>query len=156
MKRIAVSVLVCGILLSANVGAMPTFPSEIQSHLGLSYAPQCTLCHGSVSGGGPVVTPFGQAILAAGLTMSGGSTLTNALDTLAKNKTDSNGDGVPDIDELKAGNDPNPNKTPVQYGCGAKIAPGNAVGWQVPIFALFAFALFTGRSRSGRYRGRRS
>jgi len=156
MKRIAVSVLVCGILLSANVGAMPTFPSEIQSHLGLSYAPQCTLCHGSVSGGGPVVTPFGQAMLAAGLTVSGGSTLTNALDTLAKNKTDSNGDGVPDIDELKAGNDPNPNKTPVQYGCGAKIAPGSPVGWQVPIFALIAFALFTSRSRSGRYRGRRS
>ena len=149
MKRIAVSVLVYGILLSANVRAMPTFPGEIQSYLHLSYAPQCTLCHGSVSGGGPVVQPFGEAMLAAGLTVSGGSTLTNALDTLARNKTDSNGNGIPDIDELKAGNNPNPDKTPVQYGCGAKIAPGNPVGWQVPIFALVAMVLFRRRSTLG-------
>jgi hypothetical protein len=149
MKRIAASVLVYGVLLSANVHAMPTFPSEIQSYLHLSYTPQCTLCHASLSGGGPVVTPFGEAMQAAGLTMSGGSTLTNALDTLAKNKTDSNGNGISDIDELKAGNNPNPDKTPVQYGCGAKIAPGNPVGWQIPMFALVAMVLFRRRSTLG-------
>jgi len=146
MKPIAVSVLVYGILLSANVRAMPTFPGEIQSHLQLSYTPQCTLCHGSVTGGGPVVQPFGEAMLAAGLTVSGGSTLTNALDTLKRNKTDSNGNGISDIDELVAGNNPNPDKPPIKYGCGAKIAPGSPVGWHVPILALVAMVLFRRRS----------
>jgi len=145
MKRMSVSVLIYGILLSVNVSAMPTFPGDIQSYLHLSYTPQCTLCHGSVTGGGPVVQPFGEAMLAAGLTVSGGSSLTNALDTLAKNKTDSNGNGIPDIDELKAGTNPNPDKTPLQYGCGAKIAPGSPLGWQVPIFALTAIVLFRRR-----------
>jgi hypothetical protein len=146
MKRISVSVLIYGIFLTTNVSAMPTFPSEIQTHLHLTYTPQCTLCHGSISGGGPVVQPFGDAMLAAGLTISGGSTLTNALDKLAQDNTDSDGDGVPDIDELKAGTNPNPDKTPLKYGCGAKIAPGTPVGWQVPIIAFVSMVLFRRRS----------
>jgi hypothetical protein len=156
MKRLSISALIYGLLVSANASAMSTFPGEIQSHLQLSSAPQCTLCHGSISGGGAIVQPFGNSMLAAGLTMSGGSSLTNALDTLAKNKTDSDGDGAPDIDELKAGANPNPDKTPPEYGCGAKIAPGSPVGWQVPILTLLAVALFTRRSRSGRDSGTQS
>lgn len=153
MKRFSVSALIYGILLSTNASAMPTFPNEIQSHLHLSYAPQCTLCHGSISGGGPVVQPFGESMLAAGLTVSGGSTLTNALDKLDQDKTDSDGDGAPDIDELKLGTSPNPDKAPLQYGCGAKIAPGGLMGWKAPIFALLAFAIFARRSKSGRDSG---
>lgn len=149
MNRISASVLIYGIFQAANASAMPTFPSEIQTHLHLSYAPQCTLCHGSISGGGPVVQPFGDAMLAAGLTVSGGSSLTNALDKLAQENSDSDGDGIPDIDELKTGTNPNPDKTALKYGCGAKIAPGTPMGWQVPIIALIATVLFRRRSTLG-------
>jgi hypothetical protein len=61
-------------------------------------------------------------MLAAGLTISGGSSLTSALDKLEQDGTDSDGDGVGDIDELKAGTSPNPDKTPIEYGCGGQIS----------------------------------
>lgn len=97
--------------------AMPTFPDEIQAHLQLSSPPSCNLCHGSVTGGGPVSQPFGQAMLAAGLNVTGGSTLTEALDQMDAEDTDSNGDNVPDIDSLRAGREPTAGKPPVEYGC---------------------------------------
>ncbi len=111
--------------------ADPTYPAEIQSHLGLSYAPPCTLCHSSNAGGlGTVVTPFGKAMRSAGLTTDI-ATLDPALDALAKANVDSNGDGIPDIQQLKAGSDPNTgaslkNIEPEQFGCGARIAPRRA------------------------------
>ncbi len=111
-----------------QASAMPNFPGDIQAHLGLSYAPPCTLCHATPAGGGPVVTLFGQSMLAAGLTPDTAA-LIRALDTLAANHTDSNNDGRSDIDQLKEGSDPNTSADfsaiPEQkFGCGARIAPG--------------------------------
>ena len=53
--------------VSSLVLATPTFPATIRSHLALDYQPPCTLCHASVSGGGPVVTPVGSSLLQRGL-----------------------------------------------------------------------------------------
>jgi hypothetical protein len=112
---LATSLLVSTTVLIAH--GMPHFPDEIQNHLELASPPSCNLCHGSVTGGGPISQPFGQAMLAAGLNVTGGTTLTEALDQMDTEKTDSNGDNVPDIDSLRGGVEPSAGKPPVEYGC---------------------------------------
>ena len=107
--------------------AEPTYPAEIQSHLGLNFTPQCTLCHATNAGGlGTITTAFGNALKARGLTTNI-ATLDPALDALAVANTDSNGDGISDIQQLKNGSDPNTgahlsNVQQEQFGCGAHIA----------------------------------
>jgi MYXO-CTERM domain-containing protein len=69
----------------------------------------CIICHQTNSGGiGTVVHPFGLAMKAAGLHLEDTTSLQNALHTLDANKTDSDCDGTPDIEQLKMGRDPNP------------------------------------------------
>jgi len=109
--------------------ADPTYPAEIQSHLGLSFTPQCTLCHATNNGGlGTISTQFGRALQSKGLT-SNTATLAPALDALNSASTDSNGDGIPDIQQLKKRIDPNTglplsNVEQEQFGCGGQIARG--------------------------------
>jgi hypothetical protein len=150
--RIAL-IVAASFILPANAHAMGSFPGQIKDHLGLPVAPQCQLCHGSTAGGGPIVQPFGKSMLGAGLTISGGSTLTQALDQLKSDGTDSDGDGVSDIDELLAGTNPNPDKTPIEYGCGGQIAPHSLWG-DSPAFlgVLSILFVFTRRTLKGRHR----
>jgi len=128
--------------------AMPNFPSEIQTHLGLSYAPPCNICHATAQGGGPITTKFGQAMLSNGLTTST-STLSLALDALNAAKTDSDRDGTPDIQQLEEGRDPSTGASgPVErYGCGARMAtaPVSSFGLLVCTASLIALAI--GRRR---------
>ena len=129
-------------LLPANAYAMSSFPGQVRDHLSLTYTPECILCHGSTAGGGPVVQPFGKSMLAAGLTISGGNTLTSALDKLEQDGTDSDGDGVGDIAELTADKptNPNPDKTPIEYGCGGQIS-AHAPWGASPAFAAALMSL---------------
>ncbi len=106
--------------------AEPTYPAEMQSHLGLSYTPPCTVCHATNSGGlGTISTPFGKALQAEGLSTNF-ATLDPALDALATNNNDSDGNGIPDIQQLKDGIDPNTGASlsiePQQFGCSVHIA----------------------------------
>jgi len=133
--------------------AVQTYPAEIQAHLGLSFTPPCTLCHASSNGGlATVVTPFGKSMMGAGLSTNFDS-LDVALDRLTASNTDSNGDGSPDVQELKDGNDPDTGKPfatveQQQFGCGAMIArkPPRSRTSAVLAWAYFALAL----SRRGR------
>jgi hypothetical protein len=129
-------VLMCAAALggaawSRPAAASPTYPNLVQQHLSLGYAPPCSVCHqNGVTGYGTVTTPFGKSMRDAGLQAEDPAALNAALDQLAANGTDSDGDGVPDIQELVAGSDPNgpgslsasrvPNPA---YGCGATMAP---------------------------------
>jgi hypothetical protein len=120
----ALAAFVLSTALAFRAQAMPNFPLEIQSHLGLSYAPSCTFCHATAQGGGPVTTKFGQAMQKAGLTTNV-STVGPALDALNASHTDSDGNGTPDIQQIESGEDPNTGSVtgPTErYGCGAHVA----------------------------------
>jgi hypothetical protein len=114
-------------LTAAPAAASPTFPAEIASHLGAP-TPPCTICHQGTPGLGTATTAFATAMKARGLVPQNLASLDTALDALAAENHDSNGNGVPDVQELKDGADPNAtggggsSVTPT-YGCVGSVAP---------------------------------
>jgi len=114
---LAVTVLAGGVAHASSI-----YPAEVRAHLGLSYTPDCSLCHANgQTGFGTVTTPFGTSMRSRGLVAQNIASLDTALDALSAERKDSDGDGVPDIDELKAGTDPNVAGggavPPPSYGC---------------------------------------
>ena len=131
MTRVTV---VLGLLAAAPALASASFPATVQSHLALAQQPACALCHlNGITGLGTVTTPFGRTLRAHGCLAANDATLISALDAMQADASDSDGDGVPDIQELLAGTDPNVASggdggveplPPIRYGCGASVAPG--------------------------------
>lgn len=92
--------------------ASVSYPGELMKQLGVSAlpvpAPYCTVCHASDVGGvGTITTPFGRALLRAGALQSNLPSLDAALDDLDAMGTDSDQDGVSDLDELRQNLSPN-------------------------------------------------
>jgi hypothetical protein len=124
--RLVTVIAAVGIVLAAaSAAATPGFPDAIAAHLAAP-TPPCSVCHqGGVTGRGTVSTPFGQAMVARGLVPYDEASLTTALDALAAEGHDSNGNGVSDVDELKAGDDPNAGAGDTvvpTYGCLGSVA----------------------------------
>jgi hypothetical protein len=127
--------------------ATSNFPPAMQTDLTLKAAPQCAICHtdGNAGGRGTVNTPFGASARAHGLVAYDATSLSNALTAMTADGTDSDGDCVPDVTELKNGTDPNvpdSGKTCAvtassgdlpAYGCGARVASRDEAprGWIV-------------------------
>ena len=117
-------------MVSASAAASPSYPGVIQTELAMSCPPPCTICHATNSGGLSTVAlsdggkPFGDAMIDAGLEYDNEDALRAALLTLETDMHDSDGDGVPDIEALRADTDPNVggNVCGPKYGCGATIA----------------------------------
>jgi hypothetical protein len=114
LSRISASILL-GVALCAmapHAAASATFPEALRKKLGLAKIagppPGCRLCHQDDLGGLKTATkPFARSLIKAGAMATSVPSLLAALDTLASENTDSDGDGIPDIVELKAGMDPN-------------------------------------------------
>ena len=125
--------------------ALPMFPDEIAFDVGGDVAPACSLCHlGGKTGGVTTVTPFVLALKQRGFDGDDAS-LRAALVQLETDAVDTDGDGVGDVAELRAGSDP---ASPVPlaatgepaYGCrvaghapatGAIPLAGLALAWRV-------------------------
>jgi uncharacterized protein (TIGR03382 family) len=107
MRKHCLRFAALALLVSGSAGASSNFPGEIRSQLALSYTPDCTLCHAGTPSIGTATTPFATSMRARGLVAGSLSSLDTALAALEAEKTDSDHDGVPDIEELKASTDPN-------------------------------------------------
>lgn len=139
--------------LAPSAFATDHYPRTISDHLGLSYTPACALCHlGGKSGAGTVVTPFGRAVRNRGLPEEDPKVLIAVIERMRGEQVDSDVDGVPDVDELVAGTDPNlpPNDSIglERYGCVGKISPGRGVDG-LGAFAAAALAIVLVRRRRG-------
>jgi MYXO-CTERM domain-containing protein len=130
---------------SALAQAKDEFPSEIAGDLKLSYQPPCSVCHiDGNTGSSTPITPLALSLRSRGLNGEN-SSLVSAFGKLESDAVDSDGDGITDVAELKAGTDPNSsangsieNDQEPGYGCGGtapqgRSAPGAAgvltLGW---------------------------
>lgn len=117
-----------GMLVASSAGADPTFPAKLKADLDMPCIPGCVVCHRDSSGGFGTLrtTTTGNPGFGANLKNSYGlnvldpKTLESALKSAEADKPppDVDGDGTPDIDELKSGEDPN-DPTPHASVCSA-------------------------------------
>lgn len=153
MRALFFSVLAVMSVLPRLAFGVQTYPEEIKAHLVLNFDPPCTLCHATNEGGlGTVVTLFGKSMMGEGLTTNF-SSLDTALERMATDNVDSNGDGTSDIDQLKRSLDPNTGARytstgPQQYGCGARVAtrPPSRMG-NIVLFVGLSVACLVRRKR---------
>jgi hypothetical protein len=153
---------VAALLAVVSSWASPTYPPTIQSELMLEHMPDCTLCHRDDLGGvGTVIRPFGRTMLNHFMLTGGNNVnlLKAALQGDDAEHLDSDGDGVPDIDELRMGTDPNVGLSGVeepldvelpQTGC-ALGARGQSDG-RTAALLFVGLVIFRRRSRAARVR----
>lgn len=150
MKVQFLGLSIAGLLLASAAHASPVYPFTLRSKLGLSAVPPCTLCHqNDLGGAGTVTTRFGRALLSRGATGNNATALLESiLDTMDAEQTDSDGDLIPDLDELRMGSDPNDGPGPMngepelpipRTGCSYSEAPTSSYfGWLLALGAAVA------------------
>ena len=136
-------VLLAVILLAEHEAhASPGYPTAIVERLGIFYSPPCSLCHvEGKTGPGTAETPFARSARAHGLEGGDVRLVGIALDALMRDGTDSDRDGVSDIQELLAGTDPNlagaqSIEVRADPASGCSSAGGGGCSWLALLFAL--------------------
>lgn len=145
-------VAMLGLVGTPTALASPAFPGVVADELGLESPPPCTLCHTVPTGGfGTADTPVGQFLRTRGLLAANVESLRTALLAAEAEGQDSDGDGVPDIEELIVGDDPNSSDSRVpepSFGCAA--AGRSPASWANGWILLLMFTWLAVRvSRSG-------
>ena len=126
-------------LLAAPAWASAQFPATIKAKYSLAAEPPCAICHtNGITGIGTVNTLFGTAMRTHGLVAGSDASLNSALDAMAAANIDSDGDGVTDVDELKAGTDPNVAPAPTDGGTGGGTGGGGGTVIGPPKFGCGA------------------
>lgn len=160
-----------GITRSAR--ASSDYPAALAAAIAKKYpdaiqcVPACTACHLTTAGGPSMMNKFGLSLESqtiGQLQPGDASQVAGALDRLAAQDPDSDGDGTHDIEEIKAGNSPSlafPDGQgqfcpDIKYGCGAHIAaappaPLDRLGLFSAALVVFGFAA---ARRQGRRRTR--
>jgi hypothetical protein len=150
---LTVSFALLAALTPLTASARPEFPDSLQSATGAPCVPQCNICHESVSGGGPADQPFAKSLLQMG-GLQGPGAMEYDVSQLEHAGVDSDGDGVGDIAEIRAGTDPNYAGDALicqpDVGCGAHVAPEPPNDGLAASFAMLtALGLVFLRRRSG-------
>lgn len=115
MKRTALGAVFAGTTLLSVTTPQPawasltTYTPAVKDYLNLAEEPSCTLCHESTVGGdGTATRPFGETVRSFGAIGDDDvGSLLYALELMDDYDIDSDEDGVHDLDELRAGYDPN-------------------------------------------------
>src|SRR5450631_1613662 len=95
------------VVLAPAAHARKEFPGVIARELNAPKDPPCSICHlGGKTSGATVFTPFAWTMRAHGLSGSA-SSVQSAIDGVKADNVDSDGDGVPDWQEIVNGTDPN-------------------------------------------------
>ena len=153
LGSVAVAVTIVTIVARPSVAhAVPEFPRAIERSLSLDYEPPCFLCHvKDKTGLGTAETPFALSMRDLGLSADDHNSIDTALTALTDEKIDSDGDGVDDIDELKAGTDPNTDApaslrsaTQPSLGCSA-LPHRRETSALLPVLGLGFLLRFIGR-----------
>jgi len=151
--------LVSFAVLASNADATPEYPIVLDSYLRMldpqhtdcDQLTRCLICHTTTRGGqATAVRPFAQTLRRYGLNRGRDSgALLNALEMLP-DATDSDDDGLADIDELAACG--NPSGADIgsgpQYGCdGAQLVPARSTDYPLALLALFVAGLLVHHRR---------
>jgi hypothetical protein len=162
------------VLVAMPAHGHDVYPKRIKSDLGLSYEPSCQICHRGVEGSKSAVQPFVRVLEQFGLPSSVDvTTLSAVLEEDEACHVDSDGDGVTDIAELRAGGNPSDGTGAPTLDCGDGGGPvltlTNAPPFQTgcafssgrlnrhPRWSLFGLAILSlglWRRRSSRLRHR--
>jgi hypothetical protein len=143
---------------SGSAMASASYPTELADALDMDCAAPCTVCHQDTTGGaGTATKAFADALIDNGLEGEDKSSVKPALDALDAAGTDSDGDGVSDVGELRQGRNPNiPGDASIcgpQYGCGARIAkPSADLDPDAALLALCVSVILLGSTRRRRAR----
>lgn len=151
---LGMSLVALVVALEGEAQATPNFPSELESHYELTNlpgSPPCLLCHSNAAGGkGTVTTPFGTYLLSRGARAYDAASLRRALDADRGERHDSDGDGTPDYDDLRAGRDPNgsgaDDRAAPLYGC-SQAPARTSTPWKAVALAMLVWTIWRFRSR---------